>query len=81
MAQILHGLQMPHSEKPHVFPEATYDVAVRNTCGFSQAILISIKYQENHLESLADLRSNCGTYREAGLENIVDIDFSEDDSK
>lgn len=35
MAQILHGLQMPHSEKPHVFPEATYDVAVRNTCGFS----------------------------------------------
>ena len=38
MAQILHGLQ-PHSEKPHVFPEATYDVAVRNTCGFSMFAL------------------------------------------
>jgi len=34
MAQILHKLQ-PHSEKLHVFPEATYDVAARNTCGFS----------------------------------------------
>ena len=38
MAQILHGLQ-PHSEKPHVFREATYDVAVRNTCGFSMFAL------------------------------------------
>jgi len=35
MVEILHGLQQPHSEKPHVFREATYDVAVRNTCGFS----------------------------------------------
>lgn len=35
MAQILHGLQMPHSEKPHVFPEATYNVAIQNTCGSS----------------------------------------------
>lgn len=35
MTQILYGLQMPYSEKPHVFPEAIYDVAVRNTCGFS----------------------------------------------
>ena len=34
MAQILHGLQ-PHSEKPHVFREATIIVAFRNTCGFS----------------------------------------------
>ena len=38
MAQILDVLQ-PHSEKPHVFPEATYDVAVRNTCGFSMFTL------------------------------------------
>ena len=38
MAQILDVLQ-PHSEKPHVFPEATYDVAVRNTCGFSTSTL------------------------------------------
>lgn len=29
MAQILQGLQ-PHSEKPHVFPEATYDMVARN---------------------------------------------------
>ena len=29
------GYRYPHSEKPHVFPEAAYDVAVRNTCGFS----------------------------------------------
>ncbi len=35
MAQILEGLQQPHSEKPHVFPEATYNVATENTCGFS----------------------------------------------
>ncbi len=35
MAQILEGVTAPHSEKPHVLPEATYDVAVRNTCGFS----------------------------------------------
>ncbi len=34
MAQILHDLQ-PNSEKPHAFPEAIYNVAVRNTCGFS----------------------------------------------
>ena len=38
MAQILHGLQL-HSEKPHVFPEATYGVTVRNTYGFSMFAL------------------------------------------
>ncbi len=43
MAQILHGLQ-PHSEKPHVFREATYDVAVRNTCGFSTFTLADGHY-------------------------------------
>lgn len=39
MAHILHGLRTPNSEKPHVFPKATYDVAVRNTCGFSMFTL------------------------------------------
>lgn len=33
------GYRYPNSEKPHVFPEATYDVAVQNTCGFSMFTL------------------------------------------
>ena len=43
MAQILHDLQ-PNSEKPHAFPEATYNVAVRNTCGFSVFIFAEGRY-------------------------------------
>lgn len=40
MAQILRGgVQLPHSEKPHMFREATYHVAVRNICGFSALTL------------------------------------------
>lgn len=39
MTQILEGVIAPHGEKPHVFPEATYDVTVRNTCGFSTITL------------------------------------------
>ena len=44
MAQILEGSTVPppHSEKPHVFREATYDVAVRNTCGFSVFTLAGV---------------------------------------
>lgn len=34
MTQILEGVIAPHSEKPHVLLETTYNVAVRNTCGF-----------------------------------------------
>ena len=33
------GGRLLHSEKPHVFPEATYDVAAQNTCGFSTVTL------------------------------------------
>jgi len=43
MTQILRGLQLPHSEKPHVFPEATIMVAVRNTCGFSDSTFEALK--------------------------------------
>ena len=47
MAQILHDLQ-PNSEKPHVFREATYDVTVRNTYGFSNLILMSQKVSKTN---------------------------------
>lgn len=43
MTQILDGLYPPHIEKPHVFPEATYDVAIRNTCGFSDLTFDELK--------------------------------------
>lgn len=45
------GLQPP-SEKPHVFPEATHDVAVRNTCGFS-----AFTFVETHAEILPGYQS------------------------
>ena len=44
MTQILEGVIAPHSEKPHVFPEATYDVTVRNTCAFSTFIFAEGRY-------------------------------------
>ena len=44
MTQILEEVIAPHSEKPHVFPEATYDVTVRNTCGFSVFIFAEGPY-------------------------------------
>ena len=32
------GVRLLHSEKPHVFREATSLVAFRNTCGFSSFV-------------------------------------------
>ena len=60
MAQILHELRLRHSKTPHVFPEATHDVTVRNTCGFSTFTLAKVG---GYLR-----RRAFGILREVGLE-------------